>query len=339
VDLAEVWERARQELKGICSLCRVCDGVVCAGQVPGMGGIGSGAGFQNNVTALARVQLNMRTLHAAARPNLKTSLFGVELSLPVLGAPMAGAGVNFRNRTTEEDMSRWNIIGAYQAGTLGSCGQGPDPRILNAGLAAMAETGGAGIPVIKPTPWEEMAPLIEQVEKAGCTALGMDIDAAGLINMRRAGYEVGPKTADEIARIVSSTKLPFILKGIMTVDEAKRAADAGVAGIVVSNHGGRCLDGTPGTADVLPAIAQAVKGRAKVLMDGGIRSGVDVLKALALGADAVLVGRPIIAAGFGGGVEGVRLLFDHYRDQLETAMILTGCQSIGEIGPHIIYQA
>ena len=189
MDLAEVWERARQELKGICSLCRVCDGVVCAGQVPGMGGIGSGAGFQNNVTALARVQLNMRTLHAAARPNLKTSLFGVELSLPVLGAPMAGAGVNFRNRTTEEDMSRWNIIGAYQAGTLGSCGQGPDPRILNAGLA-MAKTGRPGS-VIKPT-WEEMA-LIEQVEKAGCTAWGWILTRRS-DQYARAGYELA-KTA------------------------------------------------------------------------------------------------------------------------------------------------
>jgi isopentenyl diphosphate isomerase/L-lactate dehydrogenase-like FMN-dependent dehydrogenase len=113
--------------------------------------------------------------------------------------------------------------------------------------------------------------------------------------------------------------------------------EAGAAGIVVSNHGGRVLDHTPGTAEVLPEIVAAVKGRLRILVDGGIRSGVDVLKMLALGAEAVLVGRPITIASVGGGAEGVTLLLNQYADDLRTSMIYTGCKSLADITPDILY--
>lgn len=115
------------------------------------------------------------------------------------------------------------------------------------------------------------------------------------------GQPVSPKTTSELSELVKSTKLPFILKGIMTVEDAKKALDAGVSAIVVSNHGGRVLNHTPGTAEVLPEISKAVKGKMTILVDGGIRTGSDVLKCLALGADAVLIGRPFVTAVFGGG--------------------------------------
>ena len=107
-------------------------------------------------------------------------------------------------------------------------------------------------------------------------------------------------------------------------------------GIIVSNHGGRVLDHTPGTAEVLPEIAAAVKGKIKIFVDGGIRSGVDVLKMLALGAEAVFVGRPMAVAAVGGGQEGVAFLLNQYAEQLRTAMIYAGCASVAEVTPSIL---
>ena len=114
----------------------------------------------------------------------------------------------------------------------------------------------------------------------------------------------------------------------MTPDEAEIAVAAGAAGIVVSNHGGRILDHTPGAAEVLPAIARAVRGRAVVLADGGVRTGVDVLKYLALGADAVLIGRPLVVGAFGGGAEGVALLLRKLQAELTSAMPFTALLTV-----------
>ncbi len=110
----------------------------------------------------------------------------------------------------------------------------------------------------------------------------------------------------------------------------------GPAGIVVSNHGGRVLDHTPGTAEVLPEIAAAVKGKVKIFVDGGIRSGTDALKMLALGAEAVLVGRPMAIAAVGGGKQAVALLLTQYADQLRTAMIYGGCKSLSDVSPSVL---
>ena len=122
----------------------------------------------------------------------------------------------------------------------------------------------------------------------------------------------------------------------MNVKSALAAIEAGADAIVVSNHGGRVMDTMPGTAEVLPEIANAVAGRIKVLVDGGIREGVDILKMLALGADAVMIGRPICIAAFGAAQEGVEFYLDQKRDELKKAMILTGCPSIKHIDPSII---
>jgi len=167
--------------------------------------------------------------------------------------------------------------------------------------------------------------------------VGVDVDAAGIIGMVRAGEPVGPKTGKAWREIIASTGLPFILKGIMTVEDAQAAVEAGAAAIVVSNHGGRVLDHTPGTAEVLPKIAEAVRGDVFILADGGVRSGVDVLKMLALGAHAVLVGRPLAIAAVGGGAEGVVMVLNQYADQLRSAMILTGCASLDEIDESILF--
>ena len=122
----------------------------------------------------------------------------------------------------------------------------------------------------------------------------------------------------------------------MTVKGALKALDAGAAGIIVSNHGGRVLDHTPATAAVLPEIANAVGGRMKVLVDGGIRTGHDLFKALALGADGVILARPYVTAVYGGGAEGVQILTAQLGAELEDTMRMCGAHSLAEITPDMI---
>ncbi|MDQ0287557.1 isopentenyl diphosphate isomerase/L-lactate dehydrogenase-like FMN-dependent dehydrogenase [Desulfofundulus luciae] len=332
----ELREAAREKLKGYCRACPICDGRACAGEVPGMGGTGTGASFKANIEALARYRLNLRTLHGAKNPDTSLTLFGKELSTPILAAPMTGVTYNMGGALTEREFIGMIMAGARQAGTLGMSGDGGDPEYYNSGLEAIAAEGGHGIPVIKPREQQAVIERIRRAEEAGAPAVGVDVDGAGLVTMALFGQPVGPKTVDELKELVKATRLPFIVKGIMTVDEAVLTADAGAAAIVVSNHGGRILDHTPGAAEVLPAIARAVKGRVTILADGGVRSGADVLKLLALGADAVLVGRPLVIGAFGGGAEGVKFVLEKLTGELKQAMILTGCASLSDIEERVL---
>jgi 4-hydroxymandelate oxidase len=152
-----------------------------------------------------------------------------------------------------------------------------------------------------------------------------------------AGYLIDPSvTWDVIDWLRSVTSLPVLVKGIMTAEDARLAVDKGVAGIVVSNHGGRQLDGAPATIDVLPDIVGAVEGRCEVLLDSGIRRGTDVLKALALGANAVLIGRTFMWGLAVGGEEGVTRVLAMLRNELELAMALCGCRSMAEIRRDVV---
>ncbi|HLU68664.1 MAG TPA: alpha-hydroxy acid oxidase, partial [Kofleriaceae bacterium] len=132
------------------------------------------------------------------------------------------------------------------------------------------------------------------------------------------------------------TTLPILLKGIMNAQDATRAIAEGADGIVVSNHGGRTLDTQPATIAVLPEIAEAVGGRVPLLVDGGIRRGTDVLKALALGARAVLVGRPILWGLAAGGEDGARGALELLRRELDLAMALAGCPTVAEVGRDLV---
>ena len=162
----------------------------------------------------------------------------------------------------------------------------------------------------------------------------MDIDAAGLPFLRGQQPPAGAKSAAQIAEVATrchEAGVPFVLKGVMTAQAALRAADAGVDAIVVSNHGGRVLDGTPATAAVLPEVVDAVGERIEVLVDGGIRSGLDVFRALALGARACLVCRPFVVAAFGGGEEGVRSYLRELHSGLEDAMEMCGAATVSDV--------
>jgi isopentenyl diphosphate isomerase/L-lactate dehydrogenase-like FMN-dependent dehydrogenase len=280
----------------------------------------------------------MRVIHAAGDPEMSLTLLGQKLSMPILGGVVAGAKMNFREIIGEEGLAAAFIAGARQAGTLAMTGDGPDPILYTAGLSVIRNNAGQGIPVTKPRDRADIIANLRLAEAAGSVAVGIDVDAAGILPMRAAGQPVGPKTVAELKELVKSTPLPLILKGIMCLEDALAAREAGAAAIVVSNHGGRVLDHTPGTAEVLPQIARAVRGDMVVLADGGVRSGVDALKMLALGAHAVLVGRPLAVGAVGAGAEGVRLILEQMRSELKVAMIYTGCAGVSDIGEGALWR-
>ena len=332
MNIRTVRQTAREKLKGFCRVCPECNGKACAGEVPGMGGMGTGASFKNNVESLAAFRINMRTLHSAKKPDTQIKLFGQELRTPILGAPITGNNFNMGGALNEQEWAEAMIQGCLTSGTLGCTGDATDPAMYRAGVEVVSKAQGQGIPFMKPRQLDEVFDFLRQAEQAGVLAVGMDIDAAGLVTI-----PVSPKTKEEMKTIIDNTSLPFIIKGIMTVDEAEMAVEVGAAAIVVSNHGGRALDHTPGTAEVLPEIASAVGGRLPVIVDGGIRAGIDVLKMLALGADAVMVGRPLIIAGYGGGAEGVALAIRRMTNELKQAMVLTGCQTLKDINIDVLF--
>lgn len=329
-------ENAKEKMKGFCNLCRVCDGVWCAGKVPGMGGTGSGSSFKINYEKLKEIKLVLRTIHTATEPKLKINLWGKEIASPMLGAPITGTKFNMGGGVTEEEYCNDIVQGCLEAGTLGMIGDTGDPTCYEFGLKAIKEVGGLGVAIIKPRSNEEIIKRIKMAEEAGAIAVGVDLDGAGLVTMKLFGQPVGPKSVEDLKKLVKSTNLPFIAKGIMSVDEALACVEAGVDTIVVSNHGGRVLDYCQASCEVLEDIVKAVGDKINVLADGSVREGVDVLKYLALGAKGVLVGRPLIWGSIGGRKEGVVTIMNTLKNQLTQAMILTGSEDVKLISNKII---
>jgi 4-hydroxymandelate oxidase len=334
----EIYSRAKKLMKGYCRVCPVCDGKACAGEVPGMGGLGTAASFKANISALSGFRFNMRLLHDVKEPDTSVTMFEKKLALPVLAAPIGGVSFNMGGGITEQEYSSAVIQGSIAKGTLGCTGDGVPDFIHLSGLQAIEDAGGMGIPFIKPWEEQELFDKLDKAQATGAEIVGIDIDAAGLVTLRQMGRPVGPKNEAELKTIREAVKGKLILKGIMTVADAKRAVDCGADGIVVSNHGGRVLDFTPGAAEVLPQINAAVKGQVEILADGGVRTGGDVLKLLALGADGVMIGRPLSVAAVGGLKDGVEKYFDKIELELQQAMVLTGAQSVKDVDPSILYQ-
>ena len=334
-----VRKRAKELMQGACRVCPVCDGRVCTGEVPGMGGLGTGSAFRNNLSALADVQLNMRLIHEVKTPSTATPWLGIDLALPVIAAPIGGM-FNIKEAVTDADYVHAVLEGCRSRGVIGCTGDGVPPVLYGSGIDGIKALGGWGIPFIKPWDSAELDEKLGRALDSGCSVLGMDIDASGLVTLRKMGRPVAPKSPAELAALIERTHkagIKFVIKGVMTVADARRAVELGADCIVVSNHGGRVLDHTPGTARVLPAIAKAVRGHTSIMVDGGVRNGVDVLKMLALGADVVGIGRPFTVAAVGGGADGVGLYLDTIRGQLEQAMILTGCQNVAAIDADVLF--
>ncbi|GFM37918.1 alpha-hydroxy-acid oxidizing protein [Desulfovibrio psychrotolerans] len=334
--MKDVRTTARERMKGFCRVCPVCNGKACAGEVPGMGGLGTGSSFTANVEALADYKLRMRLIHSITTPNPTTEVLGVDLAIPVIAAPIGGVSFNMGGKVTEDEYIAGKLKACVANGIIGCTGDGVPPFIHEAGFAAIKEVNGKGIPFIKPWEDAELYAKLDKAAETGCKIFGMDIDAAGLITLAKMGRPVSPKSPAKLKEIIGRVPGKFILKGIMCVDDAKAAVDVGASAIVVSNHGGRVLDHTPGTAHVLFDIAQAVGKDITVLVDGGVRTGADVLKMVALGADAVLIGRPFSIATVGGLEEGASKYIQQLQGELLAAMVLTGCKSLADATPEIL---
>lgn len=337
MNYADVLENAKKLIFERCKVCADCNGFVCKGQVPGVGGKGSGEAFIRNRKKVNDIKVNLDTIVEEKEIDTSVELFGMKFKYPVFAAPVGAVGLNYSEALDDFQYSKAVVAGCKEAGVIAFTGDGVKDEFYDLPLEAIADNDGHGIPTIKPWRNEEIIEKIKKAEAKGAPAVAMDIDAAGLVTLALLGKPVGTKSVEDLKQIISSTKLPVILKGVMTVDGAKKALEAGAYGIVVSNHGGRVLDHTPASIEVLPEIAEAVEGKMKILVDGGFRAGIDVFKALALGADAVLIGRPYVVATYGGGAEGVKIYTDKIGNELRETMIMTGCHSLKDINEDKIY--
>ena len=340
MDLQDVRNKAREKMKG-CHVCPQCNGKACVGMIPGFGGLRTGRSFMRNVEALQEYGLVMRSMSGVDDPDTAVTLMGKRLSMPVLLAPVGGIVLNAQvdgdPAEVEQEYDEAVTQAALDAGTLCFTGDSGAPYMYSSGIASCKKRPGIVIPTIKPRSNDQIIEKAHQAEEAGAFAVASDIDAATLINMRIFGQPVGPKSARDIAEVVQAIKLPFIVKGVMSAEEAVSCAEAGAQGIVVSNHGGRVLDQCAATAEVLADIVDAMKGSGvKIFVDGGIRSGVDVFKALALGADAVLICRPFVPMVYGGAEEGVKLYIEKIGTELSDTMAMCGAENLASINRDMV---
>jgi len=333
----EALAAARSCMGPYCKSCPVCDGKTCKNTIPGPGAKGIGTGFIRNYSAWQALCVNMDTICDNVPVDTSFDFFGRKMKLPVFAAPVGAMRMHYGDKYDDITYNDILVSACAAAGILAFTGDGVDPKVMQGAAAAIGKNAGCGVPTIKPWNMELIREKIELVQKAAPAAIAMDIDAAGLPFLKNLQPPAGSKNVSELREIASLTGVPFILKGIMTVRGAQKALEAGASAIVVSNHGGRVLDNCPATAEVLPEIADAVGGKMMILVDGGIRSGMDVFKALALGADAVLIGRPFVNMVYGGGAEGVSAYAEKLRAELADTMAMCSAHSLAEIRRDMIY--
>ncbi len=328
--------RAARGHMGPCKACSVCNGDGCKNTIPGPGAKGDGTVFFRNYQAWRQIYVNLDTICPDRPVDTSFSFFGHPMSYPIFAAPIGAVRNHYGQELTEAQYDNALVSGCHQAGIAAFLGDGLADELFSTGCQAM-KTHGFAVPTIKPWNQELVFQKIDQAKSHGATVLCMDIDASGLAFLKNMDPPSGSKSVAQLRELIAYAGVPFLLKGIMTVNGAKKALEAGAAGIVVSNHGGRVLDQTPATAQVLPAIAQAVGKDAVLLVDGGIRTGLDVFKALALGADGVLIGRPFVVSVYGGREKGVLAYVEQLGKELEDTMQMCGPRTLAEIGPEQLW--
>lgn len=331
------------------------------------GGAADEITLRENRAAFDRLKLLPRVLRPLAGGHTRVTLGGRTFEHPILVAPTA------YHTLVHREGERATALGAAaaRAGLIVSAQAGVR-------LEDIAAAGGGSPWWLQLYPSADrafLAALVGRAEAAGCEALVLTVDApvSGVRNREwRAGFRLPPgvdavnlrglaapaavatgvgespllggalaeaaPTWDEVAWLRSVTRLPVWVKGILAPADAARAVEAGAAGVIVSNHGGRTLDTAPATIEALPAVVAAVGGRLPVLLDGGVRRGTDVLKALALGASAVLVGRPVLHGLAAAGAPGVAHVLHLLRAELEAAMALCGCATLAEVERGLIWR-
>ena len=341
VDWKSVETAARQRFgDDVCWVCKRCDGSNCASGVPGMGGVGNMETFEDNSRALAEYRIVPSFIRDDVEtPDTSLELFGRRVGTPILGAPMTGARTNMNDAVDEFTLALDLLVGFRAADSLAFVGDGASPTKIETIAEAIARVEGHAVLICKPR--ADTAALLYRfslAESLGVAAVGVDVDAVAFKTMELSGQKGRARSVDEWRSIRARVGLPFIVKGVMSVRDALAACEMGADAIVVSNHGGRVLDQMPGTARVLAAISKAVRGRVRILADGGVRSGEDAFKMLALGAEAVLIGRPAAIAAVGGGSVAVRYLVRQMTGELGAAMRVSGAAGLSSLQASLVEQ-
>lgn len=307
--------------------------------MPGPGAKGVGDNAVRNYQKWQEIRVNMDTIHENKPIDTSVELFGRTFKYPFFAGPVGAMTLHYGEKYDDLAYNNLLVDACAKGGIAAFTGDGTNAKVMEGATAAIKAAGGFGIPTVKPWNLETIREKMELVKASGSFAVAMDIDGAGLPFLKNLTPPAGSKTVDELRKVAEMAGVPFIIKGIMTRRGALKAKDAGAAAIVVSNHGGRVLDQCPATAEVLEDIVEAVGGRMKILVDGGLRSGVDVFKALAMGADGVLLGRPFVTAVYGGAAEGVQCYIDKIGGELEDTMRMCGANTISDISRDMIFRA
>lgn len=299
-----------------------------------------------NREAYRQIRLRPRVLVDVSKLDTRVTLLGQELSFPIFLSPTGGQGF------VHEDGDLAVAKGAGEANATLIVSSRASMRIEEVVKAA---TGLVWFQLYVQRDREFTRDLVQRAEAVGCCAMCVSVDSPShgvrdreyrfkaqlldrpLPNFQGKDYLDPTVTWKDIDWLRSFAKTPVLLKGIMDPDDAEIAVKAGVSGIFVSNHGARNLDTVPATIDALPLVAERVAGRVPVLVDGDIRRGTDVLKAVALGASAVGIGRPYLHGLGVGGAEGVTRVVEILRKEFELAMMLTGRPTIGSIDRSVLW--
>jgi isopentenyl diphosphate isomerase/L-lactate dehydrogenase-like FMN-dependent dehydrogenase len=301
------------------------------------GGAGDEVTLRENVAAFERRKLRPRVLVDVGTVTTSTTVLGEEIALPVLIAPLA------MQRMAHPDGEEATARAAAAAGTimcLSSAATSPPKELTD---------GRRWFQVYVWRSREKTEALIEEAVASGYSALVLTVDVPYL-GRRERDVRVDFKVPEHLTvqgelfgegfdatmswrdlEWLAGYGLPVVIKGLLTAEDAQLACEHGAAAVVVSNHGGRQLDGVPATLDVLEEVVQAVDGRAEVLLDGGVRRGTDVLKALALGARAVLIGRAMLWGLAIAGEEGVAHVLQLFQKEIKLGLALLGCASPGDV--------
>lgn len=334
----ELLSNAKKCIGEYCKACIECNGKVCKNQIPGPGAKGIGDTAIRNYDKWKEIRINMDTLTENKKVDTSIELFGKKFKYPFFAAPVGAVNLHYGEKYTDITYNNILVSSCASEGILAFTGDGTNPDVMKAATKAIKNVNGLGIPTVKPWNIDTIKEKLSLVKESNAIAVAMDIDAAGLPFLKNMNPPAGPKSVEELKEIIKLSEKPFIVKGIMTVAGALKAKEASAYAIVVSNHGGRVLDQCPATAEVLGEIVDAVDGTMKVFVDGGIRSGADVFKALALGADGVLICRTFVTALYGGEEEGVKLYINKLASELEDTMAMCGAYSINEISRNMIRQ-
>lgn len=332
MEYKEVIENAKKNIGPNCKVCPVCNGLGCGNTMPGPGSKAPGNGANDNFNAWKRIKLNMDTIVEKTPISTETEFLGRTYGFPLMTAPIGSIKLQFNPTDDVADFNEKCMAACETLGITHAFGNGLEQRVWDSAIASGRAHGNNGIPVFNPDANEAIEGLMDLYKSGELPpAMCVVVDSAGLPHLRKLHGKAGTKTVEDLKELKEYAKVPFIVKGIMTAESALKAVEAGADAIIVSNHGGRVLAETPGTAEVLPEIVAAVKGKIKIMVDGGIRTGNDVFKALALGADMCLICRPVLISYYGGGQEGIECYLNKIKTELEDAMYMCGARKISDI--------